>query len=77
MTTVRLEEDAPIASPSGWHMRVRINQIEATPGGSERVLRSHSAGSPLVNYEEGSPRGALMAAEWPPPPAAGATTGPR
>ena len=40
MTTVRLEERAPVASPSGWHKSVRIDQIEATPGGSERVLRS-------------------------------------
>ena len=50
MTTVRLEEDAPIASPSGWHMRVRINQIEATPGGSERVLRSES-----YRFKQGAP----------------------
>ena len=50
MTTKRLEERAPIASPSGWHQSVRIDQIEATPGGSERVLRSES-----YRYREGAP----------------------
>ena len=49
MTTVRLEERAPVASPSGWHKSVRIDQIEATPGGSERVLRSES-----YRYREGA-----------------------
>ena len=42
MTTVRLEEEAPVVSPGGWHASVRIKQIERTPGGSERVLRSES-----------------------------------
>jgi len=49
MTTVRLEERAPVASPSGWHKSVRIDQIEATPGGSEHVLRSES-----YRYREGA-----------------------
>ena len=42
MTTVRLKEEAPVVSPGGWHASVRIKQIERTPGGSERVLRSES-----------------------------------
>ena len=46
---MRLEERAPVASPSGWHKSVRIDQIEATPGGSERVLRSES-----YRYREGA-----------------------
>ena len=28
--------------PGGWHATVRIKQIEKTPGGSERILRSES-----------------------------------
>ena len=42
MTTLRLEEEAPVTSPGGWHATVRIKQIEKTPGGSERILRSES-----------------------------------
>ena len=32
MTTLRLEEEAPVTSPGGWHATVRIKQIEKTPG---------------------------------------------
>ena len=42
MATVRFEEEAPVASPGGWHASARIKQIERTPGGTERVLRSES-----------------------------------
>ena len=49
MTTVRLEEEAPVVSPAGWHASVRIKQIERTPRGSERVLRSES-----YRYREGA-----------------------
>ena len=50
MTTVRLEEEDPVASPGGWHMTVRINQVGVSPGGSERILRSAS-----YRFKQGAP----------------------
>ena len=45
MASVRLEEEEPVVSPGGCHTSVRIKQIERTPGGTERVLRSSCAPS--------------------------------
>lgn len=48
MTTL-FEESEPVASPRGWTLTVRIDQIRITPGGSRQALRSES-----YNYQRGA-----------------------
>ena len=46
----RRKSRSAVVSPGGWHASVRIKQIERTPGGTERVLRSES-----YRFKQGAP----------------------